>query len=43
MASLGQTVGLHHVQIKAFGEDVRISGRLESGVALERLSTTNLR
>jgi len=43
MASLGQTVGLHHVQIKAFGEDVRISGRLESGVAWERLSTTNLR
>ena len=37
MASLGQAVGLHHVQIKAFGEDVRISGRLEHEVAMEEV------
>lgn len=34
MACLERVIGLHHVQSRAFGEDVRISGRLESGVAL---------
>ena len=35
LTRLDRVIGLHHVQSKAFGEDVRISGRLESGVALD--------
>ena len=31
LTRLDRVIGLHHVQSKAFGEDVRISGRLESG------------
>lgn len=34
LTRLDRVIGLHHVQSKAFGEDVRISGRLESSVAL---------
>ena len=37
LTQLDRVIGLHHVQIKAFGEDVRISGRLENGVALEKV------
>jgi diaminohydroxyphosphoribosylaminopyrimidine deaminase/5-amino-6-(5-phosphoribosylamino)uracil reductase len=37
MAGLDRVIGLHHVQSKAFGEDVRISGRLENGVALDKV------
>jgi diaminohydroxyphosphoribosylaminopyrimidine deaminase/5-amino-6-(5-phosphoribosylamino)uracil reductase len=36
MTGLEDVIGLHHVQIKAFGGDVRISGRLEPGVAMEK-------
>jgi diaminohydroxyphosphoribosylaminopyrimidine deaminase/5-amino-6-(5-phosphoribosylamino)uracil reductase len=35
LAQLDRVIGLHHVQSKAFGEDVRISGRLENSAALE--------
>ncbi len=35
MAVLEHVVGLRHVQIKALGDDVRISGRLENGPAPE--------
>jgi len=35
MAALEHVVGLHDVQIKALGDDVRISGRLENSLALE--------
>jgi diaminohydroxyphosphoribosylaminopyrimidine deaminase/5-amino-6-(5-phosphoribosylamino)uracil reductase len=35
MAVLEQVIGLHHVQIKAFGDDVRIRGRLENNPAPE--------
>jgi diaminohydroxyphosphoribosylaminopyrimidine deaminase/5-amino-6-(5-phosphoribosylamino)uracil reductase len=38
MAALEHVVGLHHVQIKPLGDDVRISGRLENGLALEKLA-----
>jgi len=37
LTRLDRAIGLHHVQSKAFGEDVRISGRLENGVALEKV------
>jgi len=36
MMGLEHGIGLHHVQIKAFGADVRISGRLETGAAVEK-------
>jgi diaminohydroxyphosphoribosylaminopyrimidine deaminase/5-amino-6-(5-phosphoribosylamino)uracil reductase len=38
MAVLEQVAGLHHVQIKALGDDVRISGRLENSLALEKVA-----
>ena len=38
MAVLAHVVGLHHVQIKAFGDDVRISGRLENSLTLEKVA-----
>ena len=38
MAVLEHVVRLHHVQIKAFGDDVRISGRLENISALEKVA-----
>jgi diaminohydroxyphosphoribosylaminopyrimidine deaminase / 5-amino-6-(5-phosphoribosylamino)uracil reductase len=34
MASLGSAIGLERVEIKAFGEDVRIAGRLDAGSVL---------
>jgi diaminohydroxyphosphoribosylaminopyrimidine deaminase / 5-amino-6-(5-phosphoribosylamino)uracil reductase len=37
LARLDRVIGLHHVQSKAFGEDVRISGRLDSGAALVKV------
>jgi len=37
MAVLEHVVGLHHVQIKTLGDDVRISGRLEGSPAPERV------
>jgi len=37
MAALEHGVGLHHVQIKALGDDVRISGRLENGLTSEKV------
>jgi diaminohydroxyphosphoribosylaminopyrimidine deaminase/5-amino-6-(5-phosphoribosylamino)uracil reductase len=40
MAALERVVGLHHVQIKALGDDVRISGRLENGPAPEKVRDT---
>jgi diaminohydroxyphosphoribosylaminopyrimidine deaminase/5-amino-6-(5-phosphoribosylamino)uracil reductase len=36
LARLDRVIGLHHVQSKAFGEDFRISGRLENDAALDR-------
>jgi diaminohydroxyphosphoribosylaminopyrimidine deaminase/5-amino-6-(5-phosphoribosylamino)uracil reductase len=36
MTDLERVVELHDVQIKPFGQDVRISGRLESGVVREK-------
>jgi len=35
LTRLDRVIGLHHVQSKAFGEDIRISGRLENGAALD--------
>ena len=35
LTRLDRVIGLHHVQSKAFGEDVRISGRLENGTVLD--------
>jgi diaminohydroxyphosphoribosylaminopyrimidine deaminase/5-amino-6-(5-phosphoribosylamino)uracil reductase len=37
MAVLEQVVGLHRVQIKALGDDVRISGRLQNSPAPEQV------
>jgi diaminohydroxyphosphoribosylaminopyrimidine deaminase/5-amino-6-(5-phosphoribosylamino)uracil reductase len=37
MAVLKQVVGLRHVQIKALGDDVRISGRLENSLMPEKV------
>jgi diaminohydroxyphosphoribosylaminopyrimidine deaminase/5-amino-6-(5-phosphoribosylamino)uracil reductase len=37
MSRLERVIGLHHVQSKVFGEDVRISGRLENGIAMEKV------
>ena len=36
LTCLDRVIGLYHVQSKAFGEDIRISGRLENGAALDR-------
>ncbi len=38
MAALEHVVGLHQVQIKALGDDVRIRGRLENSFALEKVA-----
>ncbi|MCL5279355.1 MAG: bifunctional diaminohydroxyphosphoribosylaminopyrimidine deaminase/5-amino-6-(5-phosphoribosylamino)uracil reductase RibD [Planctomycetes bacterium] len=40
MAALEPIVGLHYVQIKALGDDVRISGRLENSPAPEKVRDT---
>ncbi len=34
LGNLAHEIGLHHVQIKSFGEDVRICGTLEAGAIL---------
>jgi diaminohydroxyphosphoribosylaminopyrimidine deaminase/5-amino-6-(5-phosphoribosylamino)uracil reductase len=36
LADLAHEIGLHHVQIKSFGDDVRISGKLENGAIFEK-------
>jgi hypothetical protein len=38
MGVLEHGVGLHQVQIKALGDDVRIRGRLENSFALEKVA-----
>lgn len=40
LQNLPHVVGLQHVQIKAFGDDVRITGRLENAAAAQNASTT---
>jgi hypothetical protein len=34
MSELTTSVGLHHVEIKSFGEDVRISGLTDAAIKI---------
>jgi diaminohydroxyphosphoribosylaminopyrimidine deaminase/5-amino-6-(5-phosphoribosylamino)uracil reductase len=45
LTDLGREIGLHQVQIKSFGDDLRLSGTLENGASSEttRACATNFR